>query len=518
MLLLFVAALGSEPPQPHIDAGFDTYNIFWPNDTDANGTAYPCAYLPTLVLANNTRLIAHTNCVHEDHAADCNGFHAPRPASGGDNRLGLGAGANPNAEGLICQKHSDDGGRTWSKLRLALRGAQTGQVVWDAQRGVLLMHTTNTPPLPRGLSEWRSTDLGDTWQGPRDLGFIRDKGPPGDGSHTIWASPGAALQLSQGNRFHPGRLIFTGHINSCQSFWHTDDGGATYALARNGTSLEAPPFCPDVGIGETAMAETPLGGVTTSSRNGAFHGPGKCDCRAVVRSSNGGDSFENPVRPDPVLVEPECDATMINGWPDGSDDGGTVTAGPVFHANPGRGTDTESKSPPDGRAAGTVRVSLDGGVSWRASVVLNGNNAYSYSTLARAPRRGFVALAWETVLPGSGVPAAWSANNVVLTLVPQNFSAWPSPPPPPPSPAYGVTLERQLSKTPCRPGIDFAGFDNFNGSMWVANGCRAVFRCGNISGVQCYPCPQRPTVCPPRRQCDRERCAVCACTAGPAHT
>ena len=260
--------------------------------------------------------------MHEDHKADCNGFHAPRPPTPPTPGLG----ANPNAEGLLCQKHSDDGGRTWSKLRLAVRGAQTGQVVWDAQRAVLLMHTTNTAPLPRGMSEWRSTDLGDTWQGPRDLGFILAKGPAGDGSNSIWASPGAALQLSPGNRYHPRRLIFTGHINSCQSFWHTDDGGATYNLARNGSANpKAPPFCPDVGIGETALAETPAGGITTSSRNGEFHGPGKCDCRAVVRSSDGGDSFDNPVTPDPVLVEPECDATMINGWPTAAS-GGDVSA------------------------------------------------------------------------------------------------------------------------------------------------------------------------------------------------
>ena len=35
---------------------------------------------------------------------------------------------------------------------------------------------------------------------------------------------------------------------------------------------------------------------------------------------------------------------------------------------------------------------------------------------------GLVGLAWETVLPGSGVPKSWSANNVVFTAIPQNFS------------------------------------------------------------------------------------------------
>ena len=31
-----------EPPQPQIAAGFATYNVFWPFDTDEKGTVYPC--------------------------------------------------------------------------------------------------------------------------------------------------------------------------------------------------------------------------------------------------------------------------------------------------------------------------------------------------------------------------------------------------------------------------------------------------------------------------------------------
>ena len=95
----------------------------------------------------------------------------------------------------------------------------------------------------------------------------------------------------------------------------------------------------------------------------------------------------------------------------------------VFHANPGHGTDSESKSPPNGRASGTVRRSVDGGLTWEASVRLNGAHAYSYSCLSHVPQPGFIGLAYETVLPGSDISAKASANNVVFTLVPQNFSA-----------------------------------------------------------------------------------------------
>ena len=50
-----------------------------------------------------------------------------------------------------------------------------------------------------------------------------------------------------------------------------------------------------------------------------------------------------------------------------------------------------------------MRRSVDGGQTWEASVVLNGHNAYSYSCLTKMDG-GLVGLAWETVLPGSGVP------------------------------------------------------------------------------------------------------------------
>lgn len=168
-----------------------------------------------------------------------------------------------------------------------------------------------------------------------------------------------------------------------------------------------------IGEGEVGFAETPDGGITSSGRNGVFHGPGKCNCRAVVRSHDGGTTFNQTLDFDPVLVSPICQATMVNG-------DAATGAGAIFHANPGHGTPKESKSPPDGRASGTVRRSTDGGATW-TSVVLNGNGAYSYSCLAKIDE-SYIGLAWETVLPGSGVPDSWSANNVVFTRIPQNFS------------------------------------------------------------------------------------------------
>jgi len=163
-----------EPAQPHIAAGYPTSNIFWPGDTDANGTVYQCAYIPTLVLANHTRLIAHGNCGTE--ANSCNGLHiqqsraasASATLEAGAHGLPPGTPGNPIQEGKICQKHSDDGGKTWSKLRLAVRGVDTGKIVWDDLRKRLVMHYTTQaksvacPDCPGGgaVYEYISTDLG----------------------------------------------------------------------------------------------------------------------------------------------------------------------------------------------------------------------------------------------------------------------------------------------------------------------------------------------------------------------
>ena len=131
LVIKAVATPTGVPPRPYIQAGFDTFNIFWPFDSDANGTVYPCTYIPTLVLANHSRLIAHGSCALKK--SDCNGLHLMSRSRGH-------LGGNPNSENLLCQKHSDDGGRTWSQIRVVSHASQNGQIVWDDVRKVLIAH------------------------------------------------------------------------------------------------------------------------------------------------------------------------------------------------------------------------------------------------------------------------------------------------------------------------------------------------------------------------------------------
>jgi hypothetical protein len=181
-----------KPPQPHIAAGYETYNIFWPYDSDANGTVYACTYLPTLVLANHTRLIAHGSCGVKDES--CGGFHHGPPHGAfveANPRNPLSG--NPISEGMICQKHSDDGGKTWSRIRVVARGVMTGQVLWDDVRKVLIMHSgaagrTSTTS-GNYITERRSHDLGETWNTPRNMSFLLDQGEltaPSTALHTLY--------------------------------------------------------------------------------------------------------------------------------------------------------------------------------------------------------------------------------------------------------------------------------------------------------------------------------------------
>jgi hypothetical protein len=248
---------------------------------------------------------------------------------------------------------------------------------------------------------------------------LHDLGPLFVGVPIVGVGPGAGIQLSAGNRFHPHRILFAAShgVYTFSVVWYSDDGGATFKLAKNASDPRKPAML-QLQV-EPCLAETPSGGVLVSMRNEAYHrgyntSNVTCNCRGVARSEDGGSTFGNP-RPEPSLVGPVCEASMLS-LPTAA--GGRV----IFHANPGHGTDRESKSPPDGRASGTVRRSFDGGRSWHGAVDINGDQAFSYSCMTELPQQDLVGLAYETVLPGSDTNWRASANNVVFTLVPKRLN------------------------------------------------------------------------------------------------
>ena len=100
----FVAA--SPPPRPA--PSYASSNVFWPGEQDAGGTVYTCTYCPMVTLVNETRLIAIGGCTPSG-CSGCNGIHLSSPDAG---RAGAGSACSAG-----CIKHSDDGGRSWSKIR-----------------------------------------------------------------------------------------------------------------------------------------------------------------------------------------------------------------------------------------------------------------------------------------------------------------------------------------------------------------------------------------------------------------
>jgi hypothetical protein len=341
-----------DPPLVPQYANLTTTSIFWPNETAADGTVFACTYLPTMVLANGTRLIVHGRCYTQRQAAMsrvCGGFHVSAAAS-----FSLAAArSTPLGPINLCQKHSDTGGLHWSRIRSVGTGLTTGQVLWDRVGEVLIAQNSEVDTsgmFTLRTVERRSYDLGQSWVQARDVSHLL----PGNVTQVV-AALGGALQLSSNNRYHPGRMIWNGvgthgNITNRALVWYSDDGGKTFQFSRDANTGSI--FLPE-GIGEeSALAETPDGGIFLSSRNVLYHGKSRCNCRASVRFARGGDTFGG-VFPSPELVEPECEATMLGPVDD--------SAGAMFHANPGHGTDTENKSPPDGRASGTVRRSVDGG-------------------------------------------------------------------------------------------------------------------------------------------------------------
>lgn len=95
-----------EPAAPVLASGFAASNLFSPGETDARNVTYACTYRPMVTLVNATRLLAIGACVPaacEERKGFCNGLHLLGASTKGDCWAG-------------CMKHSDNGGRSWSRI------------------------------------------------------------------------------------------------------------------------------------------------------------------------------------------------------------------------------------------------------------------------------------------------------------------------------------------------------------------------------------------------------------------
>lgn len=195
-----------------------------------------------------------------------------------------------------------------------------------------------------------STDDGRTWSAPQEI-TATTKRP----EWTWYATgPGAGIQLRHGP--YRGRLIVPcDHIEAGTRRYYShviysDDHGRTWRLGGR---------TPQAGVNECEVAELSDGRLLLNMRNYDR----RQHCRRISISEDGGLTW-GPVRFDPALVEPICQASLRRfRWPENG------KPGILLFSNPASPTRREKL---------TVRLSRDEGRTWPQAWTLHaGPSAYS---------------------------------------------------------------------------------------------------------------------------------------------
>ena len=268
------------PPQQN-ELGWQATNLFWPGEQDANGTVFSCVYGPLVAYAEkHQKLVALGGCTPAG-CQGCNGLHRRRLEGSSERRATHCPLANSSSETRPrhgCLKTSTDGGVSWSKISVVIPYPryQGGMLVYERTSGDLLQQHATPHTAGGAVVQMRSSDAGLTWSEPLDVSamlgptFSPTAGHPSWEKEQLAVGPGQAIQLSATNRHHPNRLLFAGTKDGYgyDCVWYSDDGGRSYTLSQ------------DVSTGgplklwqqsEIALAETPDGGVITSTRNEDYH-------------------------------------------------------------------------------------------------------------------------------------------------------------------------------------------------------------------------------------------------------
>ena len=258
----------------------------------------------------------------------------------------------------LVLRRSADGGATWGPLQVVWDDADNtcGNPcpVVDAKTGaihLLLTHNLGRDPESKIVAAtavgtrtvWicRSDDDGATWTKPAEI-TKQVKRP----EWTWFATgPGVGIQMKSGRLVVPCDAMDVGGKKALSFVIASDDGGATWAAG-------------DV-VGDTwnecQVAELSDGALALNMRNHRS----KNRRRGVAISRDGGKTW-GPATSDAALVEPVCQASLLRAsWEPNR----------LLFSNP-----ADDKA----RVRMTVRMSLDDGRSWPASLTLHeGPSAYS---------------------------------------------------------------------------------------------------------------------------------------------
>ncbi len=287
------------------------------------------------------------------------------------------------AENDIVMKRSRDHGQTWEKLTVIASAGKdslnnpTVVVEKNSQTIFLFFQRYPYPYKERnvvpGLEGDRvlqsfvimSTDMGKTWSDWVNL-------TPVVKSPVKWTSiasgPGIGIQIQNGP--HQGRLVIP-YNHGPWGNWgvyasYSDDGGKTWF---RGTDA---PLGTKRGPNEVQVVELNDGDLLLNARSyarGLFK-RAKPKCRVVARSEDGGQTWSK-IHPDPVLIEPRCQGSILRyNFPE--DPLGTG-GGRILFSNP---------ASEHGRINGTIRVSYDDCQTWPVRKTIQ-EGPFAYSCLVR---------------------------------------------------------------------------------------------------------------------------------------
>lgn len=268
----------------------------------------------------------------------------------------------------LVMRRSEDNGKTWGGLVVirddGMNVCGNPAPVQDMVTGKIFLLSTwnlgsdNEPEIIKGISTdtrrvfiMASSDDGRTWSEPIEItGSVKQ-------DNWTWYATGPChgIQVRKGE-FRNRLIIPCDHIEAVTEKYYShiiysDDSGITWK--QGGTT-------PQDQVNECSVAELPDGKLMLNMRNYDR----KQKARKISFSDDGGMTWSD-ISPDPVLVEPICQASLLS----------HPRKRLLFFLNP---ADMES------RQNMTLRVSADGGKIWKTSYLLHrGPAAYSDMTIMK---------------------------------------------------------------------------------------------------------------------------------------